>query len=327
MPKSFNQKLKILYLLDMLKKETDENHAISMNHIIDGLARVGIKAERKSIYDDIESLRSYGYDIILQKNPTGYYLVNDGFEIAELKTLVDIVLSSKFLSEKKSGQLIKKLENLTSRHEATSLQRQVYVADRVKATNESIYYNVDDIHEAIKRDANITFKYLEWSESKKLVPRKNGSKYVVSPISLVWSEENYYLVGYDNMADKVKHYRVDKIKDIEILEEKRCEESKKIKFDPAKFSKSTFGMYGGENIRVQLTFKKNMIGVMIDRFGKDIPIIKKDEETYTTNVSVVKSNQFFGWITGLGQDVQITGDDEVIEEYKAYLKKIIKTYE
>jgi predicted DNA-binding transcriptional regulator YafY len=326
MPKSFNQKLKILYLLDMLKRETDEGHIITMNSILEGLAREGIKAERKSIYDDIESLRSYGYEIIMQKNPTGYYLVNDGFEIAELKTLVDIVLSSKFLSEKKSTELIKKLENLTSKYEATSLQRQVYVADRVKATNESIYYNVDHIHEAIKQDVNISFKYLEWSEAKRLVPRKNGSKYIVSPISLVWSEENYYLVGYDSASDKVKHYRVDKIKDIKKLDEGRCAAAKKIKFEPAQFSKSTFGMYGGESIRVKLAFKKNMIGVMIDRFGKNIPIIKLDNENFMTNVSVVKSHQFFGWLTSLGSDVKIIEDDQLILEYKTYIKNILKTY-
>lgn len=326
MPKSFNQKLKILYLLDMFKEETDENHVLSTNAIIEKLAGAGIKAERKSIYDDIENLRNYGYDIILKKKPSGYYLANNRFEIAELKTLVDIVLSSKFLSEKKSGELIKKLEGLTCRYEAASLQRQVLVADRIKTINENIYYNVDDIHEAIKRNADIRFKYLEWTEKKELLPKKNGSVYMASPISLVWSEENYYLIAYDNASDKVKHYRVDKIKDIEITGEKRSEKSKTVKFEPAKFSKSTFGMFGGEELRVQLCFKKNMIGVMLDRFGKDIPIIKKGSDMYVTNVSVVKSHQFFGWLTSLGTDVKIVGDNKLTDEYKEYLKKILSCY-
>ena len=149
------------------------------------------------------------------------------------------------------------------------------------------------------------------------MPRKNGSKYIVSPISLVWSEENYYLVGYDSASNKVKHYRVDKIKDIKKLDEGRCAAAKKIKFEPAQFSKSTFGMYGGENIRVKLAFKKNMIGVMI---------IKLDDENFMTNVSVVKSHQFFGWLTSLGSDVKIIEDDQLILEYKTYIKNILKTY-
>lgn len=326
MAKSENQKLKILYIIDILKRYTDENHLITTREIIQRLEAYDIKAERKSIYNDIETLRKYGYEIILSKSPMGYYLADYVFELPELKMLVDAVCASKFLSEKKSQQLIKKLENFTSKYEAKRLERQVYVADRVKTVNENIYYNVDNIHEAIQENVKIKFKYLEWNDKKNLVLKKNGSEYLVSPISLVWNDENYYLVAYEEIEKNIKHYRVDKMKDIVLLEEKRSDESEHIKFDPAKFSKKTFGMYGGENIKIGLEFPKHMIGVMLDRFGNDIPVIKTDEDRYKTTVDVVKSSQFFGWLTGLGRGVRLLGDEAVLNEYKKYLEDILKEY-
>lgn len=326
MAKSENQKLKILYLIDILKRYTDENHVINTSEIIQKLAANDIKAERKSIYNDIEMLRKYGYEIILSKSPMGYYLVGDVFELPELKMLVDAVVASKFLSEKKSQQLIKKLEAFTSKYEAKKLDRQVYVADRVKTVNESIYYNVDHIHEAIQENVKIKFKYLEWNDKKMLVLKRDGNEYLVSPVSLVWNDENYYLVAYEENEKKIKHYRVDKMKDIILLEEKRSQESENIKFDHAKFSKKTFGMYGGESVKVSLEFPKHMIGVMIDRFGNNIPIIKTGEKRYKTSVDVVKSSQFFGWLTGLGSSVKLLGDEAVKDEYKNYLEDILKEY-
>lgn len=326
MAKSPNQKLKILFLLDMFWRNTDEEHILSMKEIISKLEANDIKAERKSVYDDIEALRLMGYDIEIKKNPTGYYLASRNFELPELKLLVDSVSSSKFLSETKSNELIKKLESLCNKYQASQLQRQVYVADRVKTTNESIYYNVDEIHNAISSNKCICFNYYEWTSKKVLEAKKNGEIYMVSPISLMWSDENYYLVGFDVNNSKVKHYRVDKMKNISISDEKRTLNDEIKSFNIAKFSKSTFGMYGGEEVNVELVYPKKYIGVMIDRFGNDIPIVPMKDNKYKTIVKIVKSNQFYGWITGLGSDMVIAGPENIIKEYKKYLKNIIANY-
>ena len=326
MAKSSNQKLKLLFLLDMFWRNTDEEHILTMKEILSKLEANDIKAERKSIYDDIEALRLMGYDIEMKKNPTGYYLASRSFELPELKLLVDSVSSSKFLSETKSNELIKKLESLCNKYQASQLQRQVYVADRVKTPNENIYYNVDEIHNAISLNKCICFKYLEWTSKKTLETKKNGEIYEVSPVSLVWSDENYYLVGYDIKSSKVKHYRVDKMKNISISDEKRVSNEEIKNFNIAKFSKSTFGMYGGEDVNVELVYPKKYIGVMIDRFGYDVPIIPIKDDKYKTIVKVAKSNQFYGWITGLGNDMILAGPEDVVKEYKKFLKDIIANY-
>lgn len=221
MGKSFNQKLKLLYIMQMLKENTDENHAMSANDIISALAKQGISAERKSIYDDIERLKLFGCDILSRRSePKGYYLASRDFEIAELKLLVDAVQSSKFITEKKSNQLIHKIEQLASRHEAQTLQRQVVVSNRIKTMNESIYYNIDKLHSAISSDVKITFKYCSWTLAKKLEPKKDGANYTVSPYILVWDDENYYLIGFDDDSKEIRHYRVDKMLNITITAEK-----------------------------------------------------------------------------------------------------------
>lgn len=197
MAKLPNQKLKILYLMKVLLEKTDESHSITMPEIIAELEAYGITAERKSIYNDMECLRQYGLDIIGEQYDRTYYyrIGNRQFELAELKLLVDSVQSAKFLTAKKSNRLIKKIEGLASKYEASQLHRQVYVAERIKTMNESIYYNVDNIHNAIAKNSKITFQYFQWNVKKEMELRKNGALYEVSPWALSWNDENYYLVA------------------------------------------------------------------------------------------------------------------------------------
>ncbi len=321
-----NQKLKILYLMEILRQDTDEDHIVSMAEIISKLEAYGIKAERKGIYSDIETLRQYGMDIVLEKNPTGYRLDSREFELSQLKMLVDSVQSSRFLSTKNSNELIKLLESFTSRHKASELQREVYVADRVKSANENAANNVDYIHKAIFNNSQIKFKYLEWNMKKELEAKKNGDFYIVSPISLVWSEGNYYLIAFDEKDKKVKHYRVDKMKTISLTGDKRNLSSENKQFNMAVFSKKTFGMFGGEETSVDVIFPKKLIGVVIDRFGVDTPIIPIEDKQFKAILKVVVSNQFFGWITGLGEGVVIAGPEKTKKEYKKFLKGILKEY-
>lgn len=327
MAKSSNQKLKILYLMKGLLEKTDENHPMSMSDILKYLKGFGIEAERKSIYDDIEALRVYGLDIVAKKErPSGYYIGERQFELPELKLLVDAVQSSKFMTTKKSGELIKKLEKLCSTNQAKSLQRQVYVANRIKTMNESIYYNVDDIHMAISENKKITFQYCEWSTEKKLIPKKNGRLYNVSPWVLTWEDENYYLIAFDNTSRTVKHYRVDKIKKINLIDEDREGKEYFTKFDTADFSKKTFGMFGGKEQDITLKCKNKMIGVILDRFGKDIFVAAESGGSFKVRVKVNVSPQFYGWITGIGEGITITEPESAAKEYKKYLKGILKNY-
>lgn len=190
MAKSYNQKMKILYLMQAFLESTDEMHSLTMQEILEMLTRNGIRAERKSVYDDMETLRNYGLDIVYRKEqPSGYYLASRDFELPELKLLVDAVQSSKFITERKSAELIRKIEGLTSRYEAQQLQRQVFVANRIKTMNESIYYNVDKIHGAISSNVKIRFRYFEWTVEKQMHLKKSGKEYCISPWALTWAKK------------------------------------------------------------------------------------------------------------------------------------------
>lgn len=328
MAKSYNQKMKILYIMKIFLEKTDENHILSMKEIIAELSRYDIKAERKSIYDDIEALRLFGFDIICKKGKnSGYCLASREFELPELKLLVDAVQSFKFITAKKSTALIKKLESLMSRHEAGQLQRQVVVADRIKTMNESIYYSVDKIHTAILNNAKILFTYSEWTVKKEVKLKKDGEKYSISPWALVWSDENYYMVGYDSISKKVKHYRVDKMMSVEISESKREGKEYFDKFNAADFSRKTFGMFGGDEHTLTVKFENKFIGVVIDRFGKDVTTIVLDNEHFAARLRVVVSNQFFGWLSALGKGVTILEPENVKDDYKSFLKDLLNQYE
>ena len=325
MPKSENQKLKLLYLLRLLEKETDEQHPVTIQNIIDELEQYNIRAERKSIYDDISQLTQFGYDIVHLKTKVngGYYLATREFELPELKLLVDAVQSSRFLTLKKSKELISKLESLANRHDATKLQRQVFVANRVKTDNESIYYNVDAIHSAIQKNEQIRFHYFEWTVDKTKNLRKNGTFYQISPWILSWADENYYLIAYDEDESKIKHFRVDKMKNIEELNLQRNGSEAFSSFDSALYANKTFGMFGGKEELITLLFPNRMAGVAIDRFGQEKDLRKRDADHFSIRTKVAVSNQFYGWLAGLGIEVQILSPEYVREDYKKYLIEII----
>lgn len=327
MAKSNNQKVKILYLMRLFQEESDEDHPFSRKELEERLSGLGIHAERKSLYHDIETLKTFGMDITYRKTPPeGYYLADRDFELAELKLLVDAVQSSKFITEKKSASLIKKIERLASRYEAGQLQRQVVVSDRIKTMNESIYYNVDKLNSAIASNQQILFKYFEWTISKEIRLKKNGSPYHVSPWALTWDNENYYLIGYDMDAGKMKHFRVDKMLHIELQDQPREGREEFGRFDLAQYTKRTFSMFGGAEEKVRIRFPNKYVGVVIDRFGKDVPLRPDGNENFIARVDVAVSEQFYGWITGLGREVKILSPDWVAGEYKSLLNDLGRMY-
>lgn len=324
MAKGANQKKKLFCILELLERESDEEHPVSTERIIEVLAANDISAERKSIYDDIQALQELSYDVI-SCGRKGYYLGAREFELAELKLLVDAVQSSKFLSEKKSNELIKKLERFCSRHAARKLQRQVHVIDRVKTMNDKILYSVDSIHEAIAENRMISFRYMKWNGKKELVPRHDGKRYLVSPYMLMWEEENYYLVAYDEEAGGRRFYRVDKMADIKIETETRSH-GEEFTENAALLSKKTFGMYDGKEERVRLSFEEPLLGVVLDRFGSEVILSDKGNGKYEAAADVQVSQQFFGWLCGVS-GVKICGPEQVAEAYKEHLKKQNNMYE
>lgn len=312
-----NQKLKIMYLMKILLEETDETHDITLIEIAEKLKAYNVTAERKSLYDDIENLRTYGMDIIgSQYGRTYHYkVINRQFELVELKLLVDAVSAAKFISEKKSNELIKKIESFASRHDAEQLRRQVNVNGRVKSMNERVYYSVDTIHTAINANVQIEFQYFSWNVNRKMELRNGGRIYHVSPWALCWDDEKYYLVGYDVDDSKIKHFRVDKMLNANITEIERTgqDEFKEIKLSD--YTNRMFGMFEGSLETVTLRCPNEMANVIIDRFGKDVVILKENDGYFTAKVKVAVTDLFIGWIMAL-KNVKIVEPKSVIDKVR-----------
>lgn len=328
MAKGRNQKLKLLYLTKIFMEKTDESHALTLAEITSLLNGYEVTADRKTLYLDFEELKHYGLDIISEQRSKTvvYYLASRDFELAELKLLVDSVQSSKFITEKKSNSLIKKLESLVSEHESKQLHRQVITSGRVKTMNESILINVDSIHSAINNNRQISFQYFQWTPDKQRELRHDGQRYTISPWHLVWDNENYYMIGYDSDSEMIKHFRVDKMLRISSGNEKREGLKKMKKFNIATYSRTLFGMLGGESTRVTLQCHNSMAGVIIDRFGKDPVMLRHDDEHFIAYVEVVPSDQFLGWIIGLSSYVQIMEPSSVVKQIKDLLSKQMELY-
>lgn len=328
MARSAYQKLKPLYIMNYLLQNSDEDHLVSMSQLIEHLAAHGIPSERKSVYDDIEALRVFGLDIVQGgsgKN-AGYYIANRSFELPELKLLVDSVQSSKFITHKKTATLIKKIETLASIHEAQLLNRQVYVKNRIKTMNESIYYNIDAIQSGISHNKKIQFKYFEYTVQKTRHYRKDGAFYVVSPFAMTWDDENYYLVAFDSQAGIIKHYRVDKMTEISSTEEDRDGLDAYQALDMAVYARKVFGMFSGEEESVQLRFENHLVGAVLDRLGQEVFIIAEGDDHFTVRADVVVSPQFFAWVTGFGAAAQIIGPDDVVEKMRQHINSVAALY-
>ena len=321
-------KMKMLHLIRIFSQETDDEHALTLQEIMARLAAVNISADRKTLYADFEDLRQFGFDIITQqRNHTTYYHLGErDFELPELKLLVDCVQAAKFITTRKSRELIHKLERHASRYQAAQLNRQVYIAGRVKAMNESIYYNIDRLHSAISAGVQIRFQYGQWNLNKEMELRRGGSWYQVSPWALIWDNEKYYLVAHDPAADMVKHYRVDKMLRIRALEEPRQGEEAFRAFDMARYSRSVFGMFTGEETTVTLEVENHLVGVLIDRFGKDFRIEPLSDTRFQATVDVVVSPQFIGWIVALGRSIRITAPDSLVQRMREEIHRLSAQY-
>ena len=324
MPRNSLQKLKLLYVQKALLENTDSEHGLTMAQLLAYLKEKNIPAERKSIYNDIAELRNFGMNIELIRET--YRLVSRDFELPELKLLVDSVQASKFITEKKSRELIKKLEQLTSRYEAQRLNRQVTISNRIKTENESIYYVVDTIHEAINTDKKITFYYLDWTPQKEKKARHGGKQYLVSPWALTLSEEKYYLIAYDTDTRSVRHYRVDKISRAACTEYSRSGEELFKDFDIAVYTNRNFGMYKGNEMTVELLCRNDLAGVIIDRFGEDTVFTHLTDTDFHAHVHVFASPTFYGWLANFPTGITVLSPESVRIGFSEHLRKIISQY-
>lgn len=326
MAKASGQKTKILYILKFLQDQSSPDHPVTTNQIIEYLRKNDIAAERKSIYDDIESLQNFGVEINKQSNRAGggYYISKREFELAELKLLVDAVQACRFIPQGMTRTLIRKLELKASPTDKRQLQRDVEVG-AIRTVNDKIFNNIDGIYQGIHENAQISFDYMEWSIKKKLEPRP-GNPRIVSPWKLIWNNEYYYLAAYDKKDQKLKHYRVDKMEHVTVLEEKRENLEEYNNKNVTQYTNSIFGMFGGEEEQVTLNFPKRLIGVVIDRFGPEVSVRPLQNDTINVHVTVTVSEQFFGWVAGI-KDAKIVSPAEVRNKYLEHLKRIIESHE
>lgn len=314
------QRLKIIYLYKILTEQTDEEHGLTMNDLIEKLEVCGIPAARKALYEDIEALKLFGLDIISGNGRNAdYRVVSREFELPELKLLTDAVCSAKFLTEKKSRELADKLTALCSRYQAKELKRQVYVSGRAKTSNEKVYMNVDAINRAITEHKQITFRYFDYDLSKRKVYRE-GER-ICSPYSLVWDDEKYYMVAFYEKRQAVNNFRVDRMERVEILDIPA--EPLPKDFALPEYMASTFSMFSGDERNVRLLFDIDLVNVALDRFGKDVKLIPCDNEHFAVNTRVKIGAPFFGWVFGFGGKIKLVSPDDVIEQYNEMLRNAL----
>ena len=325
MPKSDNQKLKILYILDYLQKNSHEEHPVRAAELIAMLDHQhNISCDRKTVYSDIAALQDYGVDIISMPGKNGgYYIASRNFELPELKLLIDAVQSSRYLTEKKSRELIEKLLTQCNEQDARLMKRNILVSGRVKSMNETIYYNVDTIQEAIAQNRQITFRYFDWDFGGK---RKYREKpYIASPYGLCQDNENCYLLAF-SQRHGVTSYRVDRMSDIVLADDARvpCPElTGKALLDHAN---RLFQMFAGDALDVKLRFHKSLLNVVIDRFGKDTMLIPDGEEHFTFIVRVAVSPMFLSWVMGFGNKAKILYPPSVAEEMLSLCREAMNQY-
>ncbi len=322
--KDRRQRLKYIFLLRILREYTDEEHTLTREQITDMLEKESVKVERKTFYKDIELLNDAGIEV--QGIKGNYNLLTRDFELPELKLLVDAVQSARFISEKKSRDLIRKIGAMASMYEKEKLERQVMINGRVKTADDTAMRNLDALHLAINQDCQVRFRYYQWTLEKKLEAKHNGAWYQVSPWLMAWDAENYYLIAYERSSDKIKHYRVDKMKYVEALvgnEKKKIapvkREGKELfeQSNPSKYGKRVFGMFGGDECEVVLEAENKLASILIDRFGKDdVAIRPVDKDHFRARLTVVGSAIFLGWLISISEqsDLRIISPESLAQK-------------
>jgi predicted DNA-binding transcriptional regulator YafY len=322
------QKLKLLYLMQMLEEETDAEQGLTMAQILERLEALGISAERKSIYRDIEALRAFGVDVrTYQRAPVEYAVEQRAFAFSELVLLVDAVQSSRFLTQRQSDALVEGVRQLASTRQRALLDKRVHVEGRIKMQNESVFYSVDRIQEALAAKRKISFTYFKYDAKKRKVQQHGGARYVETPVQLVYAEGYYYLVVFNEKHDDFANYRVDRMGDIEVLDEPALKNERIATFDARTLESRAFGMYSGEAVSATLLVDEGAMGAVIDRFGKDVESMPAEEGKARVYAVVMKSPVLFGWIAQFEGRVRIEKPASLVRAYRDYLENLLAAYE
>ena len=312
------QKIKILKLLEMLQQQTDDQHPLTTTEICAKMDLIGIPCDRRTLSKDIALLNEHGYEILWRwvGKEKGYYIVDRSFSVPELKILIDAVQAATFVTEKKTSELIDKIADLGGSHRGDILKSNIVHFNTRKHSNESIYYSVDALEDALQQQKKVIFRYFDLDADCNKVYRRDGHHYVVEPVALVFNEDNYYLVVYSARHDNTANYRVDRMDSVELIDEDICEKALQLRADIGEYTEQAFKMYGGPLEAIVLEFDNRLIGAVYDRFGEDTKITDVGGDRCVATLRVQLSPTFWGWLFQFGSQVRILSPETAIEEYR-----------
>ena len=318
------QKIKLLKLLELLRQETDEQHPLTTMDICNRLGAMGISCERRTLSKDVALLNEQGYEVMWRwvGKEKGYYIEDRSFSIPELKILIDAIQASSFITEKKTADLIGKIANLGGSHRAELLQGNMVCFNTRKHSNESIYYNVSSLEDALQHQKKVLFRYFDLDEHGQKVYRREGHRYVVEPVALVFNEDNYYLVVYSSRHDSTANYRVDRMDHVEVLSDAVSEKAISLRGGVAEYTEQAFKMYGGTPTDIVIEFDNQLIGAVYDKFGEDTQMMRSGENKCIATVKVQISPTFWGWLFQFAGLMKVISPDNVIEEGKRCLVQL-----
>lgn len=323
MPEEKSKKGRLLALQQYLYCYTDESHPITTQKLIDAMEEMGYSANRKTIKDDIDTLTKFDVDIITNvSRGNSFFIGVRRFELPELKLLVDAVSSSRFISAGKSENLIEKLTSMTSIYQKNQITPRIFTAERIKTDNSQLYYVVDKLIEAVQSRKKVRFQYQEYDVEKKKILRNDGEIYINSPYGCLWNDDNYYLIGYSDKWKKVVTFRIDRIIDLEILNENAVQEPEE--FSIADYVKTTIEMYDGTEQEVELVCDNDLMKLVIDKFGIGIETERMSETKFKTIITVSTSKTFYAWMFRFAGKMRIVGPENVRREYMDMAKKILQ---
>lgn len=327
MPQNSEQKIKLLILYELLKENTDEDNPMTTQEIVSALKDRGITVSRKTLYNDIDILNEYGFDVVCDRQRSNKYFVGERkFERPEIQMLLSAVGAANFLSDKKTKMLLYKLSELLGPQQAQQVIETISVSG-AKHSNEVIYYSIDSIITALLSKKQLSFLYFDYGINGERIYRKERERYILNPLGMVFSDNNLYFVGFHEKYETPTNYRVDRMDEVKVEEKTVADVKQYENFDLNAYTKSQFDMYGGRQEDVSLIFPKDLLEIAIDRFGENIKPINIDNDGYIVNVTVQVSKTFFAWLTTFEGQVKIESPQNVIEQYKLFIKNIVQSLE
>ena len=328
MAKENSQKIKLLKLMELLRQETDEEHPMAASIVCQKLNDMEVACDRRTLTRDIQALNEFGYEVMttMISHEKAYYVEDRSFSVPELKILIDAVQAASFVTEKKTAELIEKIASLSGSHSAEILQSNMVRFNTRKHSNESIYYNVDFLEDAIEKKKKVIFRYFDLDENGQKVYRRDGHHYVVEPVALVFNEDNYYMVCYSSKHDSTANYRIDRMDAVEIVDESICEKAIELRGSIDTVTEQAFKMYGGQAEDITIQFSDKLIGVVYDKFGEDTKMVRVSENNCVASVKVQISPTFWGWLFQFGKQMTVISPEGVINEYRQRLQELTEPF-